>query len=705
MQRRVGLFLIGDSNIVRSDMGYRTGHAVGNARALADIFGVWGTGIIPGKAGTSNNFASSVNGVEKGFANSCGWGSRVSDPAHVIAASLPAWEAAGTKWNLSSRSGSYTVGETVAYRNTAWTYTHATRTLTKAANGVGAAMQGGTIYVAAGTGVTPGAYNVASGTANTYVLSGAGLGAGADGSSDVEVQSRWEVVSDTSNVLTAKFMYGYPYWTGVTMTGITSGATATAALVTTTGAMATASIHDAYFNGPHGYSADQTIPSNSNSLGGFIDQFLMDTGVGMDRRVMDLQDPWTLYTQYATFSTGSGSFTPTVRRLVTPFSGLTPSHTGVISVATSGGPFRPGETITQQTSGATARFVREEAGVLYMAQLAGTITTGASRTWTGAVTAAVCTCSSVAVAAISTNTGADAIALRATPMMAGIRYKDGYYLGVTCIGEGGSAGAATATGPVAIIHSKFVNEKITTGVEQTTFWNMGTQSLREFVGQLFRTDLADTAIYAMFDMIALGQTGNVAFGTTSVTESQKASAYLCIQTSLGQNDAALPDARDALNADGSADTGVASNTQAGHARNWRTLASKFAAWWAAWGGDPDKLCFLAGGMISSPGVDATYASAFEPALESVAASVSNFCYVKGSALLTSAQTRERGLYGNQNAYSTSATYTEDSTHLSPGGFDLFGRLVWDAVAEATGVLSNGVTLVGGGGGRIGRLGR
>lgn len=67
---------------------------------------------------------------------------------------------------------------------TAATYTHSTRTL--AATGIGTAMTVPvTIWASSGTGVTAGQYRVASVTANSLVLSGAGLGAGADGSADV----------------------------------------------------------------------------------------------------------------------------------------------------------------------------------------------------------------------------------------------------------------------------------------------------------------------------------------------------------------------------------------------------------------------------------------------------------------------------------------------------------------------------------------
>jgi hypothetical protein len=64
------------------------------------------------------------------------------------------------------------------------TYTHSSRTL--AATGIGTGMGSTTsIYAVSGTGVTVGQYRILSATANAIVLRGEGLGAGADGSTDV----------------------------------------------------------------------------------------------------------------------------------------------------------------------------------------------------------------------------------------------------------------------------------------------------------------------------------------------------------------------------------------------------------------------------------------------------------------------------------------------------------------------------------------
>lgn len=695
--RRVGLAFVGDSNVLRSDMGYRTGHAVGNARALAGLFGVWGSGVLPGKAGTGNNFASSVNGFEKGPGNSLGWGSIESDSSHLTDAVFPSWEGHQHKYTMSSRSGgAFSVGETIAYRTTAWTYSHGARSLTKAANAAGAAMQGAQVYVVSGTGVTPGWYAVdaplgSEPNFNRYIMAGDGLGAGADTASDIVVdQVRFEVVTDSSNIVTAKYLGGYIDWTGVTFTNDAGTKTGTAVALAATGTMATASKYTHYFVGPHGFlPAGATVPRNSNSLGGFIDQYPMDTGTGLDRRVLDFQQPWDWYLNYATYNSGSGIFMPTVRRLVSGVAGdtyasQTPTYTGVISVATSGGPFRPGETLTQETSGATARFIRESGGVLYVARIAGTVTTGSAKTWTGGVSSAVCTCSSMTLATVSTNTGANGLAIRNIPVCAGIKYKDGYYVGVTNITDTTNGGA---TGPVGILYNKFVNTNQAVGFEQSLLWHLGTQSLREFAGQLFDTTQDQWDAY--FDMVATGQSGNQAYGVQSaLSESDKLDAMLVIQISLGQNDATV-ESRDALNADGSTATGTASNVKAGHKLNWQTVAAFLLDKWETWGGTAENFCLLAGGMISSPAADSLYASDFEDALEETALELGYFCYVKGSELLTSAETRRLGLYGNQNGYATGNAFTEDSSHLSPGGFDLFGQLVWNTIAEASGISGDG----------------
>lgn len=670
---RISWAMVNDSNGRRTDMGYATGHAIGTTRALKGLFGLWGTGVMPGRAGIGGTFSGTNRGFIKGAGYALGHGSCSSDPSHVSSAVFPSFESHRTKYKMTGRAGSaFTAGNTARFRQTSASYVHATRTLTVASNPGSSNCYGMRVYVASGTGVTPGYYWVNSGTATTIVLAGSGLGAGADGAANIVVDLYvGTVISDTANVLTVAYVAGYPYTTG-TFAEYDSGLTATgnsgtAALVTATGAMNTASYNTHYFYGGHAYTEADNLIYNFNS-GGNIDAFAMSTGVDLDRCEVNFANGLDWYIRLATFNTGSGVCQPTIRRTISPFTGITPTHAATITAYTNTTPFRPGETCTQQTSGATATFVREDSGVLYLCRASGTITTSGSRTWTGAVSGAVRTCDPCPLVQFSSNTGANGLTTRWVPVQAGLKYKDGYQFGLTNIND---ATNGKCVGPMAVLCHQFIDPTITTGVAVSELWSQGTQSLREFAGQLFDTTQAMWTEW--FGQVVLGQTGGAS------------QARLVVQIQLGQNDATV-ESRDALNADGSTATGTASNTKAGFKLNAKTAAQFIYDKWVAAGYAPDKICVVFGPNHPNTNSDTLYASDFYPALREASAELGYLSFVDASQVYTVAMLRARGWYGNSNSYSTSVAYSEDQGHMSPNGFDEFNRTLWEQVCEEIGVL-------------------